>query len=71
MDQLFDIDLKKISSSQKEVFDRKKNLELFLEKGLPNKRDENWKFTDLNFIINKNFKNITNNNDFVFDKKLN
>ncbi len=70
MDQLFDIDLKKISSSQKEVFDRKKNLELFLKKGLPNKRDENWKFTDLNFIINKNFKNIKNNNDFVFDEKI-
>ena len=40
MDQLFNIDLKKISSSQKEVFDRKKSRIIF-KKGLPNKRDEN------------------------------
>ncbi len=71
MQQLFNFNLEKISSSKKELLDREKNLKLFLEKGLPNKKDENWKFSDLNLIVNKNFKKITNNYDFEFDKKIN
>ena len=47
MEQLFNIDLDKItSSSKKENIERKKNLELFFKSGLPNKKDESWKFTD-------------------------
>jgi len=71
MQQLFNFNLEKISSSKKELLDREKNLKLFLEKGLPNKKDENWKFSDLNLIVNKNFKKITNNYDYEFDKKIN
>ena len=71
MEQLFDIDLKKInSSSKKEKLDREKNFDIFLKNGLPNKKNENWKFTDLNLIISKNFKKITNNNEFKPDKKI-
>ncbi len=71
MEQLFNIDLNKISTtSKKDALDRKKNLELFLKTGFPNKKDENWKFSDLNFIINKNFKNIINNDDFKLNKKI-
>ena len=71
MEPLFNIDLKKIPSlNDKEVADRGKNFELFLKEGLPNKKNENWKFSDLNFIISKNFKNITNNNDYKFDEKI-
>ena len=70
MEQLFNIDIKKLSSSDREVTDRKKNFELFLKAGLPNKKDENWKFSDLNFIISKNFKNISNIEEFKFDKKI-
>ena len=71
MKQLFDFDLKKISTkTKKEDSERKKNLELFLKTGLPNKKNENWKFTDLNSIINQNFENITNNNNFKFEKKI-
>ena len=71
MDQLFNIDLKKIPvSSDEEALERKKNFELFLETGLPNKKDENWKFSDLNFIISKNFKQISISDDFKFDKKI-
>ena len=71
MEQLFNIDFKKVSSfSDKEAIERKKNFKLFLQKGLPNKRDENWKFSDLNFIINKNFKQISNNGEFKFGKKI-
>ncbi len=71
MDQLFNIDLKKLYiSSKKEELERKKNFELFLKSGLPNKKDESWKFTDLNFIIKKNFKKISINDEFKFDKKI-
>ena len=70
-EQLFNIDLGKISnSSKKQEIDRIKNLELFLKTGLPNKKDENWKFSDLNTIISKNFKNISNNDNFKLDKKV-
>ena len=71
MEQLFNIDLKKIStSSKKDLDERKKNLNLFLESGLPNKKDEDWKFTDLNAIIKKNFKNIKINQEYNLDKKI-
>ena len=45
-------------------------MELFLKTGLPNKKDENWKFSDLNLIVSKNFKQITNNDELKFDKKI-
>ena len=45
-------------------------MELFLKTGLPNKKDENWKFSDLNFIISKNFKQITNNDDLKLNKQI-
>ncbi len=70
IEQLFNIDLKKISnSSEKEALDRKENLKLFFANGLPNKKEENWKFTDFNKIISKNFKNIKNN-DLIPDPKV-
>ena len=71
MSQLFNIDLKKIFvSSDEEALERKKNFDLFLKTGLPNKKDENWKFSDLNFIISKNFKQITFNDELKFNPKI-
>jgi len=71
MEQLFNIDFKRINSSNdKEAADRKKNFELFLKRGLPNKKNENWKFSDLNYIISKNFKNITNNDEYKLDEEI-
>ena len=71
MEQLFNFDLEKIfNSSEKEISERKKSLNLFLKTGLPNKKNENWKFTDLNSIINKNFKFISHNQDFKLKKKI-
>ena len=71
MEQLFNFDLNKINHfSENEKLEREKNLNLFLKNGLPNKKDENWKFTDLNLIISKNFKNIINNQTFELDKKI-
>ena len=57
MEKLFNINLDKIPiSSKKKRRLVEKNLEIFLESGFPNKKDENWKFTDLNLIIKKILK---------------
>ncbi len=64
----FDIDKIKNLSSEEKV-SRKKYLNSFLETGFPSKRNEDWKFTDLNTILNKNFDRITN--DFEFDLNTN
>ena len=50
--------------SQEEINLRKKNLELFCQAGFPNKKDEDWKFSDLNSIISNNFNKIVND-DFL------
>ena len=48
--------IEKISLKQKEF--RIKNLKLFQETGFPNKRYEDWKFSDFREIINKNFDKL-------------
>ena len=59
MKQNYDFDIEKIKNlSQEEKVSRKKNLDLFYESGFPSKQVEDWKFTDLNLILNKNFDNI-------------
>ena len=40
--------IKNLSSEEKNL--RKKNLDLFYQNGFPNKKNEDWKFTDLNSI---------------------
>ena len=37
---------------------REKSLKLFIKQGFPNKKLEEWKFTDLNKIIEENFKEL-------------
>ena len=44
------------SSLQKEI--KEKNFNKFIEQGFPNKRIEDWKFSDLNQIISTNFENL-------------
>ena len=51
------------SSSQKDI--KEKNFNKFIEQGFPNKRIEDWKFSDLNQIISTNFENL------AFSKKDN
>ena len=64
MEQLFNFDLKKIINIPKMRFlKERKILNYFMIMDFQIK-DENWKFTDLNSIVSKNFKNITNNFEF-------
>ena len=69
MQQFYDFRIEKIkglSSEEKTV--RKKNLELFYLDGFPSKKDEDWKFTDLNFILSKNFTKI-DNTDLITEER--
>ncbi len=69
MKQYYDFKIEKIKGlSQEEIDSRKKNLELFYKNGFPNKKDEDWKFSDLNKILSNNFNNISNN-DYLFKEK--
>ena len=48
MKQEYNFDVDKIKSlSNEEKVSRKKDLNIFLETGFPNKQHEDWKFTDL------------------------
>ena len=65
MKQNYDFDIEKIKNlSQEEKVSRQKNLDLFYKSGFPSKQVEDWKFTDLNLILNKNFDNISNEVNF-------
>ena len=54
---------------------RDKNFKKFIEMGFPNKQLEDWKFSDFNNIIAKNFQNLSVNSknlvNFKFDKYIN
>ena len=60
--------IKGISLDEKKL--RKKNLDLFFQNGFPNKKNEDWKFTDLNSILGKNFNNIVNKDSISENKEL-
>ncbi len=56
------ISLNNLSDSQKKI--KQENFNNYFEKGLPNKRNEDWKFSDINQIISKNFDNL----NFIVDQ---
>ena len=61
--------IKKISKAEREF--RIDNLNLFNEKGFPNKKQEDWKFSDLREIVQKNFKKLNVNKINSKIKKIN
>ena len=71
MTQSYDFNIEKIKNlSPEEKIVRQKNLDLFYKSGFPNKQAEDWKFTDLNLILNKNFSSLSNEVDFESSKEL-
>ena len=61
MEQLkidFDKIIESLKLSDESINSRKKNLNQFVENGFPNKRIEDWKFSDLNQIISSNIENL-------------
>ena len=55
----FENTIKNLNLTDKKIELRKKYLENFIEKGFPNKRVEEWKFSDLNQIISSNIKELS------------
>ena len=70
----FEKTIKSLNLTDKKIKLRKKNLENFIEKGFPNRRVEEWKFSDLNQIISSNIKNLSFFNkavdQFDFDQSI-
>ena len=62
--------LEKSNFSKKNIEIKRKNFDNFIEKGYPNRREENWKFSDLNQIISKNIKNLSFYNDLSKPNKI-
>tara|TARA_Y100001958_G_C21222857_1_gene548200 strand:+ start:313 stop:1551 length:1239 start_codon:yes stop_codon:yes gene_type:complete len=52
------------------LIEKKAHLNNFLKKGFPNRKLENWKFSDLDQVINKNIGQLNFHNDFSIDHKL-
>tara|TARA_B100001142_G_scaffold208601_1_gene206744 strand:- start:4846 stop:6093 length:1248 start_codon:yes stop_codon:yes gene_type:complete len=67
----FDKIIKSLKLSDQNIELRKKNLNNFIKNGFPNKRKEEWKFSDLSQIINSNIKklNFYNHRNNLLDEK--
>ncbi len=55
----FENTIKNLSLSQKDIEIKKFSLDNFINKGFPNRKEEDWKFSDLNKIINKNIGELS------------
>jgi len=70
----FDKIIKNLKLSKRDIELRKKNLNKFIKNGFPNKRIEDWKFSDLNKIISSNIKELKFFNDEIkpgeFDQSI-
>ena len=66
----FEKTLKNSSFSKKDIEIKKNHLNKFLKSGLPNKKLENWKFSDLSQIIKKNIGDLNFYNDYSSHNKV-
>ena len=66
----FDKVIKNLKPSKQEIELREKNLNEFIKNGFPNKRIEDWKFSDLNQIISSNIKELKFFNDKTVPEKF-
>ena len=55
----FDNIIKNLNLSQKDIEIKKFSLDNFINKGFPNRKEEDWKFSDLDQIINKNIGELS------------
>ena len=66
----FDNTVKNLNLSQKDIEIKKFSLDNFLNKGFPNRKEEDWKFSDLNQIIKKNIGELSFYNDYTYTNKV-
>ena len=74
MKEQLKIDFEKIleisNFSKKDIEFKKNHLNKFIESGFPSKKQENWKFLDLNQIIQKNIGKLSFYNDYSITNKV-
>jgi len=66
----FDKTTKSSDISDKDIELKRKYLKKFIEKGFPNRKQENWKFIDINQIIKKNISDLSFFNDYSLPNKI-
>ncbi|OCW82961.1 Fe-S cluster assembly protein SufD [Pelagibacteraceae bacterium GOM-A3] len=66
----FDNTIKNLTLSQKDIEIKKFYLDNFINKGFPNRKEEDWKFSDLNQIIKKNIGELSFYSDYTFTNKV-
>jgi len=62
--------IRNLSLSQKDIEIKKFCLDNFIDKGFPNKKEEDWKFSDLNQIIKNNIGELSFYNDQASTNKV-
>lgn len=75
MKEQLKIDFNKIQEvsnfSNRDIEIKKSYLNKFIENGFPNRKQENWKFLDINQIINNNISDLSFYNDYSIENKIN
>ena len=66
----FDNSIKNLNLSQKDIEIKKFFLDNFKNKGFPNRKEEDWKFSDLNQIIKNNIGELSFYNDYTSTNKV-
>ncbi len=66
----FEKNLKNLSYSDQEKNFKENNFKEFLKHGFPNRKLENWKFSDLNQIIKSNIGDLTFYNDYSKENQI-
>ena len=62
--------IKNLTLSQKDIEIKKFYLDNFINRGFPNRKEEDWKFSDLNQIINKNIGELSFYTDYTSTNKV-
>ena len=66
----FDNIIRNLNLSQKDIEIKKFCLDNFINKGFPSRKDEDWRFSDLNQIIKKNIGELSFYNDYSSTNKV-
>ena len=66
----FDNIIRNLNLSQKDIEIKKFCLDNFIDKGFPNRKNEDWKFSDLNQIIKKNIGELSFYSDYTSTSKI-
>ena len=74
MTEQIQIDFDKITESsvfsKKDIEFRRKYLKKFIQRGFPNRKQEDWKFLDINQIIKKNIGDLSFFNDYLIPNNI-